>query len=361
MNALALLKQRLRRLLTSLALPLDSQQLLAQCQQRAESDRDFRNGLLKVWARTSSLEDEQDARSLANTLGDMRLVQALRARADVNDSLVYAHHVFAEIDALARRYCQSPLTSVLEIGPGTNLGALFCFVASGVNSAAAVDVQELTPVPPSFYQALREYVTCVEGFAWWRYFVTQNFPHVTFPTSIGIPTPEEILQRIDYRSPVTSTPFPFSSASFDLIYSVSALEHIPDPARVVQETHRLLRPGALAIHEIGLQHHGNADPLLFLSWSEEEYHARAQPYGNGVSLRAILDNTWSGEIFCNRLRQSDWLQLFSQAGFTLLAVEPIVLLDPSAIHPERFVEPFKSKPIADLAVLGVRLSARCDK
>ena len=361
MNALTRLWQWMQGTQKTQELPPDPQQLLHLCQTYAAQDANFRGALFDIWAQSTPAGDDHAAKSFANTLGDPLLVNALRARADVGDSIVYAHHVFAEIELLARRHRQLPIDAILEIGPGTNLGALFCFVVAGVQYAAGVDVQELPAISPSFYATLKDYLACVEGFTWWRSFVTQTFPHVTFPTTIAQQTPEALLQQIDHRRPVASTPYPFAADAFDLIYSVSALEHIPDPERVIHETHRLLRPGALNIHEIGLQHHGSADPLHFLTWSEEEYNARAQPYGNEVSLRAILDNTWRGEIFCNRLRQSDWVQLFENAGFALLEVEPIVLFAPAAIQRERFVEPFRSKSLEDLSVLGVRLVARCDK
>jgi len=59
----------------------------------------------------------------------------------------------------------------------------------------------------------------------------------------------------------------------------------------------------MSIHELGLQHHGAADPLGFLEWSDEEYAAKAQPYGEGKSLQGLLDGAWQGEVFCNRLRR----------------------------------------------------------
>jgi hypothetical protein len=55
----------------------------------------------------------------------------------------------------------------------------------------------------------------------------------------------------------------------------------------------------------------------------------------------------------------DWLDLFHQSGFEVLEQDPFVTLKSDYIRPERFVEPFRSKPIKDLAVLGVRMVARC--
>ncbi|MEA2192806.1 MAG: hypothetical protein QOI73_2927, partial [Solirubrobacteraceae bacterium] len=40
---------------------------------------------------------------------------------------------------------------------------------------------------------------------------------------------------------------PFEDQSFDLLLSTQVLEHVDDPARVVAEAHRVLRPGGLAL------------------------------------------------------------------------------------------------------------------
>ena len=98
---------------------------------------------------------------------DADLVRALKERAGANDSIFYAHRVFAETDALARRHGLRPPRSVLEIGPGANLGALFAFTASGAR-AAGVDLAPVPPPTDGFYEALRDYLLVAEGFTWWR-------------------------------------------------------------------------------------------------------------------------------------------------------------------------------------------------
>ena len=162
-------------------------------------------------------------------LDDAQLVQAIRARSAANDSIVYAHRVYAETSALAARHGLTAPRSVLELGPGVNLGALFCFAASGVERAAGVDVAPLPPPPESFYENLRDYVLAIEGFAWWRAWVGDFEGVASFPSVASFPPSDELLSRIEHRAGTSSDALPFADSEFDLVYSVAALEHVPEP------------------------------------------------------------------------------------------------------------------------------------
>jgi SAM-dependent methyltransferase len=50
---------------------------------------------------------------------------------------------------------------------------------------------------------------------------------------------------------------PYADASFDVVLCTQVLEHVPDPARAVQEMHRVLRPGGTVLastHGVFLYH-----------------------------------------------------------------------------------------------------------
>jgi len=289
---------------------------------------------------------------------DADLVRVLKARAGANDSVVYAHRVFAETAALARRHGLESPRAALEIGPGVNLGSLFCFAASGVPSLAAVDVAPLLAAPPFFYEMLREYLLVTEGFTWWRAWADAASPVASFPSLEAFPSASALLERIDHRSGVSSEALPFPDGAFDLVYSVAALEYVPDPAGTAAEMRRVLEPGGLAIHEIDLKHHGAADPLKFLEWGDAEWQRLATLYGGDLSLSKILGGSFGGEIFCNRLRRDDWLAVFRGAGFSVESAEAVVLLRDAGVRPDRFAEPFRERAVEELRVLSLRVVAR---
>ncbi len=288
---------------------------------------------------------------------DAAVVAALRARSNDGSSLVYAHHVYAEVDALVRRY-KPASQSILEIGPGANLGALFCFAAAGFERVAGTDIGNPSPPPAGFYSSLRDYLSCVGGWRWWRQFSTSNFPGVSFPASADRLDVEATLRRIDYRAPVPSSSLPHADRSFDVVYSVAALEHVANPHSTVREMHRVLAPGGIAVHEIDLTHHGSADPFRFLEWEEDEWRRRAERYGDERTQERLLGGGWGSEVYCNRLRRGQWLALFDGAGFERLHDEPVIVYDQARINAIRFVEPFRSMPAEELSVLAFRIVAR---
>lgn len=292
---------------------------------------------------------------------DADFVRALKERAGANDSLVYAHRVYAETAALARRHGLAAPRTALEIGPGLNLGSLFCFAASGVTALAAADIAPLPAAPPLFYEMLREFLLATEGFSWWRAWADPAAAvsaAVSFPSLEAFPSSAALLGRIEHRSGVSSEALPFADGAFDLVYSVAALEHVADPAGTAAEMRRVLAPGGLAIHEIDLKHHGAADPLKFLEWNDADWKRRATLYGGDLSLSEILGGSFGGEIFCNRLRRNDWLAVFRGAGFVVEAAEPVVLLPEASVRPDRLAEPFRGRPVEELRVLSLRVVAR---
>jgi SAM-dependent methyltransferase len=55
------------------------------------------------------------------------------------------------------------------------------------------------------------------------------------------------LPGVDVVADLTRFPYPFPDNSFDIIYMLDIVEHLPDTIRVLEEVHRIARSGA-AVH-----------------------------------------------------------------------------------------------------------------
>ena len=288
------------------------------------------------------------------------LVSRLRVACDRADSPVYSHHVYAEMSQCCRRLRHEP-TRVLEIGPGSSLGALTCFLAAGASSAAGVDVEPLHGDRTEFYRELGRHLAVVGGFGWWRNFSTTNETkhRLTYPATWDAVDVVELARRVDYRAPQPSHVLPFEGGAFDLVYSVAAMEHIERVPETLAEVRRVLAPGGLTIHEIDLRQHGPSDDLLrLLRWTPEDYAKRTQQYGGGKGIDSIIEGSWTGEVYCNRLRMSDWRDEFERSGLQVVALESLCDVDAASIDVSKLAQPFAAKPIDDLRAVMIRVVAR---
>jgi len=306
--------------------------------------------------------DRASVERLAQRINDQWMVNLLRARSSENRSIVYAHHVYAEVSHLSQYFGLIP-SRVLEIGPGMNLGTLFCFRVGGTMNVAGVDIAAHRALPLEFYKTLARYLSCVEGFRWWQEFAdTTRLPYIEFPNNADDIPVAEIVESIEYHGNLSAENIPYPDENFDLIYSNAALEHVEHPDHVIAEQGRILSPAGLAIHEIDLKHHGKADPLQFLELSDETYLAGTQPYGKQYSLDSLIDGTWKGDVYCNRWRLSDWIEGFCRGGFDILFMEPIIVIAREKIKKERFAPRFRDYTNEDLSVLAFRVVVRkCEK
>lgn len=101
----------------------------------------------------------------------------------------------------------------------------------------------------------------------------------------------------------------FPEASFGSVFSMHVLEHVHRDAvpGLLRGLHRVLRPGAVTIHQIGIDDHlahydRSASRKQYLSYSDRLWSAL---FENDVQ-------------YINRLQMSDWVSAFAQNGFVLL-------------------------------------------
>jgi SAM-dependent methyltransferase len=162
---------------------------------------------------------------------------------------------------------------ILEIGPGHTLEVLERARTEGARSCAAIDVVEYR----SPKQAMERSITCV------------------------VYGGREV---------------PFESDRFDVIWSYTAFEHLRYPALTVMECFRILRPGGCLVALIDLGDHSFYGKAT--TCPDTLFDCLRYPEWLWNLMR------WNRSSYVNRLRRSDWLRLFAQAGFVLRALEATV-------------------------------------
>jgi SAM-dependent methyltransferase len=158
------------------------------------------------------------------------------------------------------------------------------------------------------------------------------------------------LAGIEYRAPVDAARSGLPAGSVDVHYSITTLEHIPRVSiiEILKEARRVLRPTGRALHFIDLSDHfQHQDPSItqinFLRYSNSAW-------------KLIAGNEFA---YCNRLRRSDYEEIFLQSGFQLIRREShvdiasaVAVQNGFPLHPQ-----FSAYPADDLCTTSVRYLA----
>lgn len=157
------------------------------------------------------------------------------------------------------------------------------------------------------------------GIAGYMKMLKQNGPMRTLKTlarkSLGLDTkyanelrnqlgvdhlPRTTMQQMD------AAKMTFEKESFDFVYSFSVFEHLPDPAGVLDETLRVLRPGGVAYISLHLYaSEGGAHDIRIFSGNRASV-----PYW--AHLRPEHEEKVQPNAYLNKLRVSEWEALFQQ-------------------------------------------------
>jgi methionine biosynthesis protein MetW len=85
---------------------------------------------------------------------------------------------------------------------------------------------------------------------------------------------------VDARVASLGEPLPFADASFDVVICLEVLEHLVDPAAVVHEINRVLKPGGLALLSV-------PNTAFWTTRAELVFAGRFNPRGSPVTQRAF--------------------------------------------------------------------------
>ena len=165
--------------------------------------------------------------------------------------------------------------------------------------------------------------------------------------------PEKFLSEanIQYLAPADAANIDLPDASVDYHISTTVFEHIPgeDIKRILKEARRILKNDGIAIHFIDLSDHfqhqdKSITSVNFLRYSEKEWNKIA---GNEFA-------------YCNRLRASDYLALFKEAGFDVCRKEATVDDEARKNMEVGFIvdEKFQDYNVDDLCITGLRVALK---
>lgn len=129
---------------------------------------------------------------------------------------------------------------------------------------------------------------------------------------------------ITYLAPCDARDTGLPAGSFDLVVSTNTMEHIPHPdlALILKESFRLLKPGGVVSSKIDYTDHyfytdKSIGPYNYMRFTDDEWR-RYNPDGH----------------FQNRGRHSDYVRLFTEAGFELIKSDPVCEYPDAAPPPE---------------------------
>ena len=233
--------------------------------------------------------------------------------------------------------------TVLEIGPGFNLGVLFLAALGGARKAIGVDcfTHDMGPEHDfimSMYSSIMKdpTVPIINDNLWNTERLTDEFAKIIQKDNYGKYAFKK--DRIEFLHPYSADKLPVPDSSIDLVITSAAFEHFLNPADVVKELFRISSRGGISCHAIDMRDHRDfTKPLEFLTINENEW--------DEINRRSL------GYSSTNRLRPKQIISLFNSAGFDLDGVKPLISLRPDSELSSRFVEPFKSMPENELFTL----------
>jgi len=288
---------------------------------------------LQQWASILSMELERTVRLHDDRFSKKRLVD--------NFDFLFFKRLLNAADISGK--------TVVELGCGSMnpLARLLVFLMLGAERAIGFDLDDLQdPRMAALYLART---------AAWMLMNPEGM------VGTGHPTPQDMLknlevldlQRLDQGdlSGIYNTPLEFRQESLydmalddnsvDVVFSMSFLEHIPDCPEAVAVMHRIMKPGAIAIHAIdGFDHafYGSRKihPLEFLKIETPEPLVRG----------------------CNRVRPLEFIRLFEEGGFEIVATESHSPIDLESIRRQDLAMPFRIMSDEMLRVGRIHIYAR---
>lgn len=232
-----------------------------------------------------------------------------------------------------------------EFGGGWDLIAALCLWAMGVEHQTVIDINPNVALD-LVDDTIRRFAT--DGDRLERVLGVR----LRRPDEAPIGTVEELVTRfgISYLAPQDARGTGLADSSVDFVTNTFTLEHIPPGyiAAILGETRRIMAPGALISSRIDMQDHYH-----YVQPSISVYNYLRFPDWQWRWLNPPLHSQ-------NRLRHSQYVQLFEQAGFEIAWNDPATPTteDLAELHGIPIAPEFDRFTVTDLGTKYTHLVAR---
>ena len=190
--------------------------------------------------------------------------------------------------------------SILELGPGSDLGIGIYLLDKGCSQYYTCDVNNLmSSTPDSFYDVLFRRIESMNTFANIA-FLKEQLRHA----QEGIPSRLHYAVREDFDLVAA-----FGESKVDFVFSQAAFEHFDDIEETIVKLGRICRPGAIIVAEIDLRTHSR-----WIRDKDPNNIYRYQGY--------VYDAFWFRGI-PNRVRPFQYKEAFERLGWTDVLITPI--------------------------------------
>ena len=156
--------------------------------------------------------------------------------------------------------------------------------------------------------------------------------------------------NLDYLSPVDAANTYLDDNSIDWYYSLSVLEHISEGLipGILEEAHRIIKPGGLMCHTIGLHDH-------FISFDKSITAVNFLKYSDPVWKIYNLNKM----VYLNRLRNNQYIEIISKAGFEIVEINAKPDEDClEALKTMTIAKKFRTMDLSELAIIHSEIVAR---
>jgi SAM-dependent methyltransferase len=199
--------------------------------------------------------------------------------------------------------------TILELGPGPDLGIGILTLIHGAHKYNALDVHNLMKLASrqfydQFFKYLKEeFQISQEDIECLRRQVDRTLSGQS----------DRLNDRLNYVCDKHFDISVFGKSTVDLVFSQAAFEHFDDIERVMAELSRVAKPGAVLVAEVDLRTHTrwirDVDPLNIYRYADFFY------------------NTCKFSGSPNRLRSFEYEQILKTNGWTNVQILPMVVLD----------------------------------